>query len=198
MIALETQPIIRPVLSRGEELAIAPLVLAFANDPAVRWMFPDPHQYRTFFPRFVRAFAGKAFVHATAQVLDGHRGTALWLPAGIAPDEDELIPLLQETVAPARLDELLAVFEQMAAHHPAERHWHLALLGIDPRHQRQGLGSALIEPLLATFDLDGMTAYLEASAPENVPFYERHGFEVRGEIQAGSSPTLYAMVREPR
>ena len=38
MIALETQPIIRPVLSRGEELAIAPLVLAFANDPAVRWM----------------------------------------------------------------------------------------------------------------------------------------------------------------
>ncbi len=198
MITLENQPLIRPVLSRSEELAIAPLVLAFANDPAVRWMYPDPHQYRTFFPRFARAFGGKAFEHATAQALDGYRGTALWLPAGVLPDENRLIPLLQQTVAPARLDELLAVFEQMAAHHPSVPHWHLALLGVDPRHQRQGLGSVLIAPMLATFDLDGTVAYLEASQPENVPFYERHGFEVRGEIQAGTSPTLYAMVREPR
>lgn len=198
MITFEARPVIRPVLSRGEELAIAPLVLAFSADPAVRWMYPDPHQYRTFFPRFARAFGGKAFVHATAQVLDGNRGAALWLPSGILPDEEVLTPLLQETVAPARLDELLALFEQMAANHPAGPHWHLALLGVDPRHQRQGLGSALIAPLLTAFDHDGTLAYLEASSPENVPFYERHGFEVRGEIQAGSSPTIFAMVREPR
>src|SRR5687767_855684 len=108
MIAPETQPVIRPVLSRQEELAIAPLVLAFANDPAVRWMYPDPHQYRTFFPHFARAFGGKAFAHATAQALEGNRGAALWLPAGVQPDEAVLIPLLEESVEPSRFDELLA------------------------------------------------------------------------------------------
>lgn len=198
MITLEVQPLIRPVLAHREELAIAPLVLAFASDPAVRWMYPEPHQFRTFFPRFAHAFGGKAFAHRTAQTLDGHRGAALWLPPGVSPDEDELIPLLEETVRPARLDELLALFEHMGAAHPEEPHWHLTLLGVDPRHQRQGLGSALIAPMLAMFDRDGAVAYLEASRPENVPFYERHGFEVRREIQAGSSPTLFAMVREPR
>lgn len=198
MLALEKPLTILSVPAPAEEAALAPLVLAFAIDPAVRWMYPDPHQFRTSFPRFARAFGGQAFQHGTARMLDKNRGTALWLPTGVQPDENVLIPLLQETVAPARLDELLALFEQMAAHHPNQPHWHLALLGVDPRHQRQGLGSTLIAPTLAGFDRDGTLAYLEASKPENVPFYERQGFEVRGELQAGSSPTMYAMVREPR
>jgi hypothetical protein len=31
-----------------------------------------------------------------------------------------------------------------------------------------------------------------------VPLYERHGFEVVGSIQAGSSPTIVPMLRRPR
>jgi hypothetical protein len=31
-----------------------------------------------------------------------------------------------------------------------------------------------------------------------VPLYERHGFEVLGSIQAGSSPTVVPMLRRPR
>ena len=198
MLTLDDQPTVLATSLNNQESALAPLVLAFASDPAVRWMYPNAHQYRIFFPRFARAFGGKAFALGTAQHLDDFRGTALWLPPGVAPDEHVLVPILEETIAPERLGDAFGVFEQMGAYHPSVPHWYLPLLGVDPLHQNQGLGSALIEPFLGAFDRDGAVAYLEASNPRNVPFYERHGFEVSGEIQAGDSPSIFPMVREPR
>jgi hypothetical protein len=41
-------------------------------------------------------------------------------------------------------------------------------------------------------------AYLESSNPANVPLYERHGFRALGTIQAGSSPTIFPMLRAAR
>ena len=198
MLLLESEPTVFAVSPRNEEFAIAPLVLAFASDPAVRWMYPDAHQYRLFFPRFVRAFGGKAFALGTAHHVDDNRGTALWLPPGVMPDDEALMPLIQETVEADRVDEVFALLEQMGAYHPTAPHWYLPLIGVDPRHQGQGLGSAMLEQMLAAFDRDGAVAYLEATSGRNVPLYERYGFEARGEIQAGSSPTLFAMAREPR
>ncbi|HEY9888011.1 MAG TPA: hypothetical protein V6D02_06390 [Candidatus Obscuribacterales bacterium] len=39
--------------------------------------------------------------------------------------------------------------------------------------------------------------YLESSNISNVVMYERHGFEVIGTIQAGNSPTIYPLYRQP-
>ena len=198
MITLETSTAISKVLPVEEESALAPLVLAFANDPGARWMYPDAHQFRIFFPRFVRTFAGKAFALGTAQRFQGFRGTALWLAPGVAPDNGALLALIEETVTAGRRTEVLAILDKMGAHHPTEPHWYLPLIGIDPRHQNQGLGSMLLGQTLAACDREGRIAYLEASNPRNVPFYERHGFQIRGEIQSGDSPRIFAMVRQPR
>lgn len=198
MISLESLSAVCAVRPTEEEAALAPLVLAFANDPAIRWMYPDAHQFRLFFPRFVRAFAGKAFTLGTAQRIKGFRGTALWLAPGVGPDESALVALVRETVAGSQCHEVLALLDQLGAMHPAEPHWYLPLIGIDPRHQGQGLGSMLLERTLAPITASGAAVYLEASNPRNIPFYERHGFELCGEIQAGSSPTLFAMLRAPR
>jgi len=198
MITFENSSGVSATLPAEEECALAPLVLAFANDPAARWMYPDAHQFRIFFPRFVRAFAGGAFVLGTANQVEDFHGTALWLPPGVTPDDGALVALIEETVAPGRRADVLAIVEKMGPHHPTEPHWYLPLIGIDPRHQGRGLGSMLLRPTLDACDRDGAAAYLEASNPRNVPFYERHGFEVRGAIQTGDSPTLFPMVRAPR
>jgi hypothetical protein len=34
--------------------------------------------------------------------------------------------------------------------------------------------------------------------PRNISLYRRHGFDVLGTIQAGSSPPLVPMLRQPR
>jgi hypothetical protein len=41
-------------------------------------------------------------------------------------------------------------------------------------------------------------AYLESTNPKNIPLYERHGFEVLGTIQVGTSPAVCPMLRRPR
>jgi len=51
---------------------------------------------------------------------------------------------------------------------------------------------------LARCDQERGLAYLEASKPQNIPFYVRHGFEVIGEIQIGAAPPVTPMLRRPR
>lgn len=180
-----------------KKYAISTLVLAFSNDPAVRWLFPDPHQYLTYFPQFAIAFAGAAFDQGTAYVSGDYAGTALWFSPGVESDSEAVGELLQGCLFEADQPDAFAVFDQMAHYHPHYPHWYLALLGIDPRYQSQGHGSGLLGVVLDQCDRDCLPAYLESSNPENVPFYQHHGFEVMGTIQAGRSPRIFPMLRQP-
>ena len=63
------------------------------------------------------------------------------------------------------LSNLVAVIEQMGQHHPPEPHWYLPLIGVDPARQGQGLGAALMRPVLAKCDAAGLPAYLESTSP---------------------------------
>ncbi len=51
---------------------------------------------------------------------------------------------------------------------------------------------------LARVDAERLPAYLESSNPRNIPFYERHGFEVIGRIQSGATPVVTPMLRRGR
>jgi hypothetical protein len=53
-------------------------------------------------------------------------------------------------------------------------------------------------PCLEIVDQQHMPAYLDSTNPSNVPFYERHGFAVTGQWQAGDSPPIISMLRERR
>ena len=81
--------------------------------------------------------------------------------------------------------------------HPTEPHWYLAVLGVDPRSQGRGLGRALLEPVLTLCDQRLEPAYLETQKPENLPFYERFGFRIVGEVRVADSPTMWRMWRDP-
>ena len=181
-----------------QDSVIAVLTLAFSSDPACRWTWPDPRQYLASFPDFVKAFAGSAFEQGTAYSLAGYTGAALWLRPGAHPDEDALGMLVERTVAEERQTAMFAVFEQMANYHPAEPHWYLPLLGVDPSCQRRGYGSALLQHALAACDRDGTPAYLESTNPENISLYKRHGFETLTTIQIADSPPIVPMLRQPR
>ena len=193
-----TTPTIETVTASDEAPAIAVVVLAFSADPAARWTWPDPQQYLMHFPSFVRALGGNAFAHGGAYRVDGHAGAALWLPPDVRPDEDAVARLLQRTGSASVQKDLSAVFEQMERYHPRDPHWYLPFIGIDPSRQGNGYGSALMKHALEACDGDHATAYLESSNPKNIPLYERHGFELLGTIQVGSSPPIFPMLRKPR
>jgi ribosomal protein S18 acetylase RimI-like enzyme len=192
------KPTIKTVTPSNAAQAVANIVLAFSADPIARWFYPDPHQYLLHLPSFVRAFAGKAFEHNSAYYVDGCLGAALWLPADVHPDEDALVALLQRTIPEGNQQEIFAFVEQMDSSHPSEPHWYLPMIGVDPAKQGNGYGSALLKHALERCDAEGKLAYLEASSPKSVPLYQRHGFELVGTIQVGSSPPLFPMLRKPR
>lgn len=188
-----------PVHPAGVEDAagcIEVLLRAFAGDPGVRWMFPRDRQYRTHFPAFARAFGGGAFAQGTALRTEGFAAAALWLLPHAHPDEEALGALIGQGVPPGLREAVLAVFEQLAAHHPAEPHWHLPLIGADPAWRGRGLGSALLGRGLQLCDRDRAPAYLEATSPRSVPLYERHGFAVLGVVRVGGSPPIVPMLRQ--
>ena len=189
---------VKTATAKDQNRVVDTIVLAFVQDPVARWDFPDPHQYVTSFREFVPAFGGKAFDNATAHCADEFSGAALWLPPGVDPDEDALIRIIQHAVGSDRIETLFGIFEGMAKYHPTEPLWYLPLIGVDPTHQRRGIGSALLRHSLERVDREKGVAYLESSNPENIPLYERHGFEVIGEIQVGDAPVLTPMIRRPR
>jgi GNAT superfamily N-acetyltransferase len=180
------------------ERCFAVLTLAFASDPAARWAWPDSQQYVDAFPRFARAFGGGAIDAGTAHYVEGFSGVALWLPSGTLPDEASLVRVIEDTTAEELQDAMFSMFEQMDAYHPHDPHWHLPLIGVDPVSQGQGYGSALLSHVLEGCDRQQVLAYLEATSPRNMSLYARHGFEVLGTIQVGTSPSIYLMLRTPR
>jgi GNAT superfamily N-acetyltransferase len=181
-----------------QDRAIATIVLAFASDPITRWIYPDAHQYLTYFPRIVKGFAGPSTAEGSAYQADDFAATALWLPPGVGPDEEQMDTGADESIPESQKEDLYAFGEKQLSSHPHEPHWYLPMIGVNPAMQGRGYGSALLKHTLAICDRQSLPAYLEATSIRSRALYQAHGFEVIDEVQAGKSPTLWPMLRRPR
>jgi ribosomal protein S18 acetylase RimI-like enzyme len=191
-------PTARTVTPEEKDRALDIFTLAFVDDPMLRWIFADGSAYLKHLGAAQFGLGGRAVAAGTAHVLDDFSAAAFWLPPGVTPDDAALGSLIERAVPAERQADLGGVVEQMGQYHPHEPHWYLAVLGVDVSRQGRGLGSLLMKHALQRVDAERMTAYLESSNPRNIPFYERHGFEVVGRIQAGASPVVTPMVRRGR
>jgi GNAT superfamily N-acetyltransferase len=197
-LTVATQQRINISPATDEDRAIATITMAFTNDPVARWIFRDANVYLTYCPPFVKAMGSAAFANGSADSIGDCGGVALWLPPGVAPDEETMGAVAEEAVPAADQEEVFGFLGQMDEFHPTEPHWYLPLIGVDVTRQGRGYGSALLRHALERCDRDHLPAYLEATSPLNKPLYERHGFEELGAIQAGSSPPMWPMQRKPR
>jgi GNAT superfamily N-acetyltransferase len=178
---------------------------AFADDPVQRWVFEpatDPDAGRAaLFAVMAEDYFWLGHLHVVVDE-GGLAGAALWAP----PDRDalhgsgldDLIGRLRPHLGDqleARLGELARAHE----HRPAEPHLYLGILGVAPGRQSKGHGAALLAPTLAACDRMGLLAHLESSNERNLPFYERHGFEVVDAYRCGGDgPPMTIMSRRPR
>ena len=179
------------------------LARAFQDDPAWVWLVPDPMRRATLLPWLFRIGfdVTAADVYATRGPI---LGAARWLP----PGRQTLrvgATLRALVTTPLRLGAATAPFlaygravEQLRAEVAGGPHWYLAGIGVDPAAQRRGIGTALLEPGLAAAARAALPAVLLTNNEANLPFYERHGFEVvrKGETPQGG-PQAWAMVKAP-
>jgi ribosomal protein S18 acetylase RimI-like enzyme len=186
------------VLDDDRQRALDVLVTAFTADPVIRWLYPEASLYLARFPGFLEAFGGRAFAEGTAWRLGEFAAVALWLPPRVEPDGDAIVAFLRATVASEQQADLEALLRQMDEAHPRFPHWYLPWFGVDGARQGMGLGKELMTHCLKIVDANHLPAYLETPNPRNITFYQRHGFEVVGESQAGACPPVVSMLRQAR
>ena len=193
--------------SQMEEVARV-LVRSFVDDPGLHFVFPDPAARDRLGPMLARAAVRYALrCGASLTTPDGVRGVALWFPPeSAAPTESDLIETglaaVPEQIGGEAWQRFKCLLGHLDALHPRyapEPHWYLALLGVDPPWQRQGIGEALMHPVFAAADRDGLCCYLEAPTADNARYYARRGFRVAAETDVPKSGVhVWLMRREPR
>ena len=181
------------------------LARAFADDPVMAWIFPAEQMRRRRLPAFFAvSMRGTSFRHeGTEIVMAGGAvvGGAIWIPPGAwLPSFWQQIRALPgyAWALRSRFAAATKAYNEILRCHPREPHWYLSGIGTDPPVQGTGVGSELMRSRLARCDAEGLPAYLESSKEGNVPFYERHGFKVSGELTiSGGGPRLWLMWRDP-
>jgi ribosomal protein S18 acetylase RimI-like enzyme len=186
----------------------AVLARAFQDDPNWSWVLPCESRRAQVLPWFMEALAKYCRKHGEAYTTAGKvKGAALWIPPGKYPLSVAgmmlaglmLVPFKFGRAAFARLMSSLSYYEQLHKCHVPPRHWYLPTLGVDPSCQGQGIGSALIRPVLGRADSEGLFCYLETEKERNLPFYRMHGFEVAAEDDLpNDGPHFWTMRRKPQ
>jgi GNAT superfamily N-acetyltransferase len=192
---------VRPVRDGDVDRLAVALARAFHDDPVTRWVYADdgrrPHWTTRFFAWQVRRLMGQDVSWTTA---DGAGGAALWaLPGRWRESPGDTVALLRLTLLGVlpRLPRVLRGLGQVELRHPSERHLYLAVLGVDPDRQGQGVGSQLIRPGLDLCDRERLPAYLETGKEANLAFYGRHGFQVLERLDLPKGPPVWFLWREP-
>jgi ribosomal protein S18 acetylase RimI-like enzyme len=180
----------------------AVLARAFDDDPIFRAILPAPeHRSRALRALFEEWTRILHLPHPTSFTTDEHAGAALWSPPGqwsigilsLARLAPRMLGALGTRTLPA-----LRVLGALDAPHPHVPHNYLRVIGCDPDRQGQGIGAALLRPMLDRCDERHEPAYLESSNEKNLSFYRRHGFEVTDEVVTHLGPRAWLMWREAR
>jgi GNAT superfamily N-acetyltransferase len=197
---------------RRDQLGDASRVLAraFDDDPVFRHLYPTPRRRRWSCRSFLGAIArdGLPFGEVWAAVEEGRDGrvvgTAGWLPDGAYPPTRRRAARQLVASWPALLTQHtfrdgLRYLTETEKLHPKEPHWYLAVIGVEPARQGEGLGGKLLDVVLDRLDGTHVPAYLETSTEGNVAWYRHHGFELQEEVRpAAGGPPIWTMWREPR
>ena len=144
---------VRTALPEERERVFDSLVLAFAADPLIRWMWPDPAAFVEGWRRTLTPHGGAAFDAGTAFVTAKCEAAALWFAPGNEADMDAMIAILAETVPAERMGEIAEFFELAIDAYPEGEFWYLPVIGCDPAHIGQGYGNG--------FDLRHLLGNLE-------------------------------------
>lgn len=180
------------------------LARAFYDDDFWKWFMPDDATRLERLERMFSTFARKVYLRHgdDCYTTDTYDGAALWAAPGheefSTADVLRVLPGWTRAVGLRNLLRSKRGTDSLDKVHPHERHYYLPFVGVVAEAQGQGLGTALLRPVLEKCDREQIPAYLEATSAGSRRCYERVGFEVRSEERlAGNGPRFWPMWRSP-
>lgn len=191
------------VLSAGKAdrpRVIAMLARAFADDPAMSYIFPDPAQRARRTQRLFGLLYDSDARAGMRLVTAGGEAATLWRAPGQNHTSrtemlSQALPMLA-TFGTA-LWRALTLSDAVSAHMPSGQFWYLHIAGCDPAAQGRGLGAAVVRAGLGRA-AGRLPCYLETATEANLGFYRALGFAVTDEwcVPRGG-PRFWSMMRPP-
>lgn len=192
-------PAIRDATRADRRAVVDVLGAAFQVEPVYAWLFPDPAVRRRRLGPLIRTTVDHKHrdvgLVQVADVAGRVAGVAVWdAPGRVEPGRGHILRALPGMLwaVRRRLPDLVRLGAAFEAARPAERHWYLSHLGVDPGRQGLGVGTALMRAMPPA--RDGTAAYLECK-PAHIGFYERFGFAVSGEVTIDPTLSVVTMWR---
>jgi len=184
---------------RQSRLAAEVLTRAFLSEPFCEYAFPDEQERQE---GLLSMFAGSVStgfrfgeVYATPPNVSG---VSIWIaPGRFSEIRPPAVAGPERQDPDARLSRVIHALSELHHRHVPEPHWYLMVIGVDPDRQRQGIGTALIDPVLRRADSGGLPCFLETSKESNISFYERRGFRVVEHVTVDGLLDSWGMVRDP-
>ena len=187
---MANDPVVRRATPSDVPELAGMLARAFVADPFFAYLAGDAPERG----QRMRDGWGAILRHASAGLAatwttDDLAGAALWIPPGRSAsgvlDQLRMLPALGRLTGWGRLRAVsaaLGALESRRRSHAPMPHWYLSALGVEPGRQGEGIGSALLAPVLQDADASAVPCYLETAVGRNVLLYERHGFDVVEEL----------------
>lgn len=180
---------------------------AFFDYELMAYVAPDARRRKSGVAALYGAILKDCFRWGEVYVTRDGAGVACWLPPSAAQMSFMRqvragmlqLPFCFGISAFNRLLAYDAMTQKLHHQHASLPHWYLSVIGVEPKRQGQGVGGALMRPILARADSEKVACYLETHREPNVRLYERHGFDVvcRADVPGHSLPVI-AMLRKPR
>jgi GNAT superfamily N-acetyltransferase len=178
---------------------------AFFADPLYTYIYPDVDERRN---RLSYDFAFLArYGHRFGAIIVTPEGTgcAIWLPpaaTAFLPERAAQIrmpfpaPPLSDG-ARARWDHFTGTIDRLHHQLMPDPHWYLLIIGVEAAYQGQGIGSAVLAPIVAQADQAGQPCYLETLQVKNLSFYKKNGFAVVREVDLPGAGRRIWFLRHP-
>jgi GNAT superfamily N-acetyltransferase len=198
-------PVVRPAEPRDVPRIAATLTVATAESRWARWALPADGRIQRL-TRLHELVAGhRGVATGTTWVTDDVTAVAAWEPPAGAPGTDPVpadvaaalareVPRLHDVRWPV----ITATDALVSAARPDAPHWWLTSVGTRPSARRQGLGAAVLAPVLQRCDTERVPAATAVHTWANVRWLRRLGFVVAETTDtADDELPLYVLIRQP-
>ncbi|WP_163718754.1 GNAT family N-acetyltransferase [Mangrovibacterium lignilyticum] len=104
------------------------------------------------------------------------------------------LQLAFKSVGLSNIRDVMSRESKIKAFHPKQPFLYLWFLGVAPEMQGHGIGSRMLEEIIRKGEALNYPIYLETSTKENLPLYQRFGFEIYAQLDFAYP--LYLLKRE--
>ncbi len=186
--------------------AATALARAFREDPYYTYILPDVPRRDRMMQWILEGVVRYGLLYGRVYTTPAVEGAAVWLgpkrPSihliGAMRTGLFLMPLIMSRKEMGRITRLDRAGDRLHEQAISGPHWFLIVLGVDPAYQGQGIGGALMQPMLEAAGRAGLACFLDTNNEKNLAFYGRHGFEITGrERPDPEGPYVWGFLKKP-